>query len=61
MFHCSGLIKHRHEILSRPRSEYVTDELMPFGTTVREKGHEAYGLLYKDVDGMKAATKITFD
>ncbi|KAF2134512.1 DEAD-domain-containing protein [Dothidotthia symphoricarpi CBS 119687] len=39
----------------------VPEELMKFGTTVKKKGHDAYGAFYKDVDTMKAATKITFD
>jgi ATP-dependent RNA helicase DBP3 len=39
----------------------VPEELMKFGTTVKKKGHDAYGAFYKDVDTMKTATKITFD
>ncbi|KAF1848381.1 DEAD-domain-containing protein [Cucurbitaria berberidis CBS 394.84] len=39
----------------------VPDDLMKFGTTVKKKGHDAYGAFYKDVDSMKQATKITFD
>ncbi|KAL6702967.1 RNA-dependent ATPase [Coniothyrium glycines] len=39
----------------------VPEELMKFGTTVKKKGHDAYGAFYKDVDSMKQATKITFD
>ena len=39
----------------------VPEELMKYGTTVKKKGHEAYGAFYKDTEGMKAATKITFD
>nr|OQO21443.1 ATP-dependent RNA helicase DBP3 [Rachicladosporium sp. CCFEE 5018] len=39
----------------------VPEELMKFGTTVKKKGHDAYGAFYKDTDGMKTATKITFD
>lgn len=39
----------------------VPEELMKFGTTVKKKGHEAYGAFYKDTGDMKAATKITFD
>lgn len=39
----------------------VPEELMKFGTTVKKKGHEAYGAFYKDTDSMKKATKITFD
>lgn len=39
----------------------VPEELMKFGTTVKKKGHDAYGAFYKDVDSSKQATKITFD
>ncbi|CAO2654330.1 Nn.00g110630.m01.CDS01 [Neocucurbitaria sp. VM-36] len=39
----------------------VPEDLMKFGTTVKKKGHDAYGAFYKDVDSMKQATKITFD
>ncbi|KXT17822.1 hypothetical protein AC579_5318 [Pseudocercospora musae] len=39
----------------------VPEELMKFGTTVKKKGHDAYGAFYKDTSDMKAATKITFD
>ncbi|KFY06902.1 hypothetical protein V492_07632 [Pseudogymnoascus sp. VKM F-4246] len=39
----------------------VPDELLKFGTTVKKKGHEAYGAFFKDVDTSKAATKIKFD
>ena len=41
----------------------VPEELMKFGTTVKKKGHDAYGAFYKDTSGeeMKKATKITFD
>jgi ATP-dependent RNA helicase DBP3 len=41
----------------------IPDELMKFGSTVKKKGHDAYGAFYKDVDPstMKKATKITFD
>jgi ATP-dependent RNA helicase DBP3 len=39
----------------------VPEELMKFGTTVKKKGHDAYGAFYKDVDSTKQATKITFD
>ncbi|KAI9787548.1 MAG: RNA-dependent ATPase [Geoglossum umbratile] len=39
----------------------VPDELLKFGTTVKKKGHEAYGAFYKEIDGAKTATKITFD
>ena len=41
----------------------VPEELMKFGTTVKKKGHEAYGAFYKDVGAgeKKEATKIKFD
>lgn len=39
----------------------VPEDLMKFGTTVKKKGHDAYGAFYKDTDTMKQATKITFD
>jgi ATP-dependent RNA helicase DBP3 len=39
----------------------VPDELLKFGTTVKKKGHDAYGAFFKDVDFAKTATKIKFD
>ncbi|KAK5705444.1 RNA-dependent ATPase [Elasticomyces elasticus] len=42
-------------------NQAVPEELMKFGTTVKKKGHEAYGAFYKDTADMKKATKITFD
>ncbi|KAK5019422.1 RNA-dependent ATPase [Cryomyces antarcticus] len=41
----------------------VPEGLMKFGTTVKKKGHEAYGAFYKDTGDapMKKATKIIFD
>ncbi|KAI9794152.1 MAG: RNA-dependent ATPase [Candelina submexicana] len=39
----------------------IPDELLKFGTTVKKKGHEAYGAFYKDVETSKPATKIKFD
>ncbi|KFY27115.1 hypothetical protein V491_01025 [Pseudogymnoascus sp. VKM F-3775] len=42
-------------------NQVVPDELLKFGTTVKKKGHEAYGAFFKDVDTSKAATKIKFD
>ncbi|MCJ1285657.1 RNA-dependent ATPase [Xylographa opegraphella] len=39
----------------------VPDALLKFGTTVKKKGHEAYGAFYKDTGEVKAATKIRFD
>ena len=38
----------------------VPEELLKFGTTVKKKGHEAYGAFYKETGGTKAATKIKF-
>ncbi|KAK5114491.1 RNA-dependent ATPase [Meristemomyces frigidus] len=42
-------------------NQTVPEELMKFGTTVKKKGHDAYGAFYKDTGDMKKATKITFD
>jgi ATP-dependent RNA helicase DBP3 len=39
----------------------VPDELLKFGTTVKKKGHDAYGAFFKDVDSTKTAKKIKFD
>ncbi|MCJ1225701.1 RNA-dependent ATPase [Toensbergia leucococca] len=39
----------------------VPDELLKFGTTVKKKGHDAYGAFYKETDTAKPATKIKFD
>ncbi|KAF2173812.1 hypothetical protein M409DRAFT_35272 [Zasmidium cellare ATCC 36951] len=39
----------------------VPEELMKFGTTVKKKGHDAYGAFFKDTSDAKTATKITFD
>ena len=41
----------------------IPEELLKFGTTVKKKGHEAYGAFYKDVGAgeKKEATKIKFD
>ncbi len=39
----------------------IPDELLKFGTTVKKKGHEAYGAFYKDTEITKPATKIKFD
>lgn len=41
----------------------VPEELMRFGTTIKKKGHEAYGNFYREMgEGeKKTATKITFD
>ncbi|KAL8998181.1 MAG: hypothetical protein Q9169_002735 [Polycauliona sp. 2 TL-2023] len=39
----------------------VPEDLLKFGTTVKKKGHEAYGAFYKDTGDAKAATKIRFD
>lgn len=47
----------------RAAGQEVPEELLRFGTTVRKKGHEAYGAFYKDpgVGGKKEGTKIKFD
>ena len=42
-------------------SQPVPDELLKFGTTVKKKGHEAYGAFFKDVDSTQTAKKIKFD
>ena len=42
-------------------SQSVPEELMKFGTTVKKKSHDSYGVFYKDTSDMKKATKITFD
>ncbi|KAL8805929.1 MAG: hypothetical protein Q9223_005021 [Gallowayella weberi] len=39
----------------------VPEDLLKFGTTVKKKGHEAYGAFYKDTADMKTSTKIRFD
>ncbi|KAL8927903.1 MAG: hypothetical protein Q9172_001129 [Xanthocarpia lactea] len=39
----------------------VPEELLKFGTTVKKKGHEAYGAFYKETGDMKASTKTRFD
>ena len=39
----------------------VPEKLLQFGTTVKKKGHEAYGSFYKDTTDAKAATKIKFE
>jgi len=38
----------------------VPDELLKFGTTVKKKGHDAYGAFYKEINSTKAATKTKF-
>ena len=40
----------------------VPESLLRFGTTVKKKGHEAYGAFYKEVGPgeQKTATKIKF-
>ena len=46
----------------RAAGQRVPEELLKFGTTVKRKGHEAYGAFYRDVgvEGGKS-TKIRFD
>lgn len=39
----------------------VPEELLKFGTTVKKKGHDAYGAFYKDTKDMKESKKIKFD
>ncbi|KAL9596915.1 MAG: hypothetical protein Q9219_005478 [cf. Caloplaca sp. 3 TL-2023] len=39
----------------------VPEELLKFGTTVKKKGHDAYGAFYKDTRDAKGSTKIKFD
>ncbi|KAI5802332.1 ATP-dependent RNA helicase DBP3 [Pyronema domesticum] len=39
----------------------VPESLLKFGTTVKKKEHSVYGAFFKDNEGAKAATKITFD
>jgi len=39
----------------------VPEELLKFGTTVKKKGHDAYGAFYKETGSTKATTKIKFD
>ncbi|ORY07513.1 P-loop containing nucleoside triphosphate hydrolase protein [Clohesyomyces aquaticus] len=42
-------------------NQEVPEDLMKFGTTVKKKGHDAYGAHYKEIDPTKKASKITFD
>ncbi|RFU28684.1 hypothetical protein B7463_g7641, partial [Scytalidium lignicola] len=39
----------------------VPEDLLKFGTTVKRKGHDAYGAFFKEVDTTKKAQKIKFD
>ena len=45
----------------RAAKQTVPDELLKFGTTVKRKEHEGYGVFYKENTGGKKATKIKFD
>ncbi len=47
----------------RAAGQEIPEELLKFGTTVKKKGHEAYGAFYKDLGAgeKKEATKIRFD
>ena len=47
----------------RAAGQDVPEALLRFGTTVKKKGHEAYGAFYKEpgVGGKKEGTKIRFD
>ena len=47
--------------LLKAAGQHVPEELMKFGTTVKKKGHEAYGAFYKETDNAKVATRIKFD
>lgn len=42
-------------------NQSVPEELLKFGSTVKKKGHDAYGAFYRDTGDMKKATKITFE
>ncbi|KAJ2903220.1 DEAD-domain-containing protein [Zalerion maritima] len=54
---------HSGELINilKASKQAVPDELLKFGTTVKRKGHDAYGAFFKAVDTTKRATKITFD
>lgn len=62
-------IPHERELTSysslinvlKAAGQPVPEDLMKFGTTVKKKGHEAYGAFYKDTSAAKQSTKITFD
>ena len=48
----------------RAAGQEIPEDLLKFGTTVKKKGHEAYGAFYKDVGAggeKKESTKIKFD
>jgi ATP-dependent RNA helicase DBP3 len=45
----------------RSAGQPVPEDLMKFGTTVKKKGHEAYGNFFKENTDGKEATKIKFD
>jgi len=47
----------------RAAGQPVPEDLLKFGTTVKKKGHEAYGAFYKDAGAAakKEGTKIKFD
>lgn len=47
----------------RAAGQEIPEELLRYGTTVKRKGHEAYGAFYKDpgAGGKKEGTKIKFD
>jgi hypothetical protein len=52
---------HRLINVLKAANQSVPEELLKFGTTVKKRGHDAYGAFYKETDGVKTATKITFD
>lgn len=46
----------------RAANQEIPEDLLKFGTTVKKKGHEAYGAFYKDTGAEgKKSTKIKFD
>jgi ATP-dependent RNA helicase DBP3 len=48
----------------RAAGQEVPDALLRFGSTVKKRGHEAYGAFFKDVQGeggeVKVGKKIVF-
>jgi len=46
----------------RAANQEIPEDLLKFGTTVKKKGHEAYGAFYRDTGAeRKKSTKIKFD
>ncbi len=65
VFHCQNItavINSARRLINvlKAANQPVPDELLKFGTTVKKKGHDAYGAFYKEVDKNKTATKIKF-